>query len=110
MNQDDGTAAKRRMLVEWFAWSAAHYVVLLGLAGVIFLVSHIPPKAVNLDAVYSSLVGIETILVGPRKLLLAGWPFEATPTGFGLLLTVVNSMAWGYALRTFFRLWQRFSL
>ena len=47
MNQDDGTATKRRMLVEWFAWSAARYVVLLGLAGVIFLVSHIPPKAVN---------------------------------------------------------------
>ena len=109
MNPDDGTATKRRMLVEWFAWSAAHYLLLLGLAGVIFLVSHIPPKAVNLDAVYSFLVGIETILVGPRKLLLAGWPFEATPAGFGVLLTFVNSLVWGFVLRMLLRLWRRAS-
>jgi hypothetical protein len=88
-------------------FAVVHYVVLLGVSGLIFLAGHIPPKAVNLDAVITGMVAVETALVAPRKCLLWLWPWETTPSGFGLALTVINSLVWGLVLSTIRLWWQR---
>jgi hypothetical protein len=84
-----------------------HYFIRLCFSGLIFLVSHIPPGAVNMDPLLSALVAIETVLVGPRKALLWLWPWETTPTGFGVALTLSNSLIWGVALAVLRALWRR---
>ncbi len=84
-----------------------HYLGLAGLSGLIFLVIHLPPKAVNLDALISALVFLENILVAPRKLLLWSYPWESAPAGLGLVLTVINSLTWGLALATLKTLWRK---
>jgi len=73
----------------------------------IFLVIHIPPKAVNLDVIISALVFLENILVAPRKLLLWIYPWESAPAGLGLALTVMNSLTWGIALATLRSWWRK---
>ena len=50
---------RRRFLKQALFFALALYGVLLGLGGLIFLVSHIPPKAVNLDAVKSWGIEVE---------------------------------------------------
>lgn len=82
-------------------------MVLAGLSGLIFLVSQIPPKAVQLDPLISVLVGAENVLVAPRRLAFACWPFESTPAGAGLVLTILNSAAWGIAVTLFLAFRQR---
>ena len=73
----------------------------------VFLVSHIPPKAVNLDAVISALVFLENVLVAPRKLLLWLWPWETIASGLIWVLTVINSLVWGAVLATLKVAWQK---
>ena len=72
-----------------------HYVVLLLLAGMIFVLIHVPPKAVDLDGLILVLVQAETVLTAPRKLLLWLWPGEATPALLIFSTTVFNSLIWG---------------
>jgi len=82
--------------VFWFA--IAHFVAWSALAGTIFLLSHIPPKAVNLDTLILGLVRVEDVFVYPRKWILAGWPGERTPSLLPLCATVLNSIVWGAVL------------
>ena len=84
-----------------------HYLVLLGLGGLIFVAGHIPPKAINMDPLLSVLVSIETVLAGPRKAMLWLWPWETTPSGFSVALTLVNSLVWGFCLAGLRALWRR---
>jgi len=87
-----------------------HFLVLLALSGLIFLMNHIPPKAVNLDSLILFLVSVEWLLEGPRKFLLWLWPGESTPRGLGLGLTVVNSLVWGVTLAALRWLWRRLTV
>src|ERR1051325_5375165 len=98
---------QRRFLKRVLLFAVLHYLCLSCLSGVIFLVSHIPPKAVNLDTILSALVFVENILVAPRKLLLWSWPWETTPAGLGLALTGINSLTWGLALATLKTAWRK---
>jgi hypothetical protein len=84
-----------------------HYVVFLLLAGMIFLVIHVPPKAVNLDGLILALVQCETVLMAPRKFLLWLWPGETTPSLLGVSTTVLNSLIWGLALAAGRVLWKK---
>jgi len=81
-------------------FSLAHYAVLMVVAGSIFLASHVPPKAINLDPMINVFVWIEDVLVAPRRLLFRLWPSENTPRFLGLVLTVLNSVFWGVFLNT----------
>ena len=54
-------ASIKRVL--WFA--ALHYIVVLALAGIIFLAIHLPPKAIHLDPVIEGLVAIENVPISP---------------------------------------------
>lgn len=84
-----------------------HYVALLALSGLIFLVERIPPKAVSLDGLISALVTVETVLVGFRKMVLWLWPWETIPDGFPLILTLLNSFAWGVGLAGLRAFWHK---
>lgn len=75
-----------------------HYLALLGVGGLIFLTSHLPPKVVNLDDLIGLLAGIETVLVAPRRLLLWAWPGETVPDGFPAVTSLLNSLVWGGSL------------
>src|SRR6202040_195189 len=83
------------------------YVVLLALAAVIFLLSHIPPKAVNLDFLILKFGGLETLLLWPRSLLRRLWPGESTPTVLNYLLSALNCLLWGLALAGLKTFWTR---
>lgn len=84
-----------------------HYLVLSGVSGVVFLTSHTPPNAVNLEALVNALVAVENILVAPRKLILWLWPWEHTPSHLGLMLTCGNSIAWGLVMAVIKVCWQK---
>ncbi len=71
------------------------------------MAAHIPPKAVNLDGPIDILVRIEDVLVFPRWLVLRLWPWEYTPGGLGLFLTLFNSAIWGAALAGLRNCWRK---
>ena|GEM_PF-5477751 len=89
----------------WFA--VLHFVVLKAVEGTIFLVSHVPPKAVNLDGVYAFLVHIEDVLKFPRWLVDKLWRWETTPQVLPLALTIFNSAVWGAALAILRNFWRK---
>ena len=88
-------------------FAVLHYVALLVLSGLIFLVERVPPKAVNLDGVMTALVAMETVLVAPRKIVLWLWPWETTPSGFRFALTLINSITWGAGLAGLRAFWRK---
>lgn len=75
-----------------------HYGACLLVGGVIFLLSHIPPKAVNLDRLILWLFDAENVLQAPRSLLLRCWWGEATPRWWSAASTVGGSLVCGAAL------------
>ena len=79
-------------------YALLYYVLLLALNAVIFLLSHIPPKAVNLDFLILKFGEVERILLWPRSLLRRLWPGESTPTALNYLLSGLNCLLWGLAL------------
>ena len=104
MNEPSSTA-RRRLIRQVILFALLQYTILLALSGFIFLASHFPPSAANLDSLIVGLVNIESILEGPRKLLLRLWPWESTPRGFGIVASVCNSLAWGLGLTAMRRFW-----
>jgi hypothetical protein len=98
---------RRRLLKRMFWFGLLHFVTLQALAGFIFMAAHIPPKAVNLDGVIDLLVRFEDVLVFPRWLVLKCWPWEHTPGGLGLFLTLFNSAVWGAALAGLRSFWRK---
>lgn len=97
----------RRFFKLLLLFGLLHYFVVLCLAGILFLISHIPPKAVNLDVVILALFNVESVLTGPRKLLLRFWPGESTPGWLSFTSTVANSFLWGTALATLKIVWRK---
>ena len=89
----------------WFA--VLHFVVLKAVEGIIFFVSHTPPKAVNLEVLEAVLVHVEDVLKFPRWLIIKLWPWETTPRGLGLALTIFNSAVWGAALAGLRNFWRK---
>ena len=88
----------RRFLKRALWLALLHFITVLGVAGVVFLLSHVPPKAVNLDGLITAMVMVENVLVCFRKLLLDFWPLENTPASLGSILSVLNSLGWGLLL------------
>ena len=97
---------KRPFVKSSLLFALLHFLILLGVSGLIFFASHLPPKAINLDGLILFLAGVEQVVEAPRKFLLWLWPGEATPRGLGLALTVINSLVWGVALAALKRLWR----
>ena len=92
----------QRVLVFAFVY----YAFFLLLDGAIFLLSHVPPSAVNLDGVILFLGDAEEFLALPRVLLRRLWPGESTPTALNFVLTFVNCILWGLVLASVKSLWE----
>src|SRR5258707_14784212 len=84
-----------------------HYVLLLLLGGLIFLIIHVPPKAVNLDGVILVLSQVETALTAARRLFLWLWPGESAPRVLIFSAVALNSLAWGLALASVKLCWAK---
>ena len=89
------------------AFALLHYLLLIAIAGLLFLASHVPPKAANLDSVILALFAAESVLTAPRKVFLALWPGETTPAFLSFASTLVNSLLWGSAMAALNWLWQK---
>ncbi|MBI3851435.1 MAG: hypothetical protein HY298_14340 [Verrucomicrobia bacterium] len=79
-------------------FSLLHFVAMVSVDGVIFLLAHVPPKAANLDAPIRGLQWLYEVLHAPRMVLRSLWPGESSPLWLNWLLTVLNSVAWGSGL------------
>ncbi|EEF57546.1 hypothetical protein [Pedosphaera parvula] len=97
----------QRLLKQVILFGLLYYVVYLCLNGLIILLSHIPPKAFNLDPLILALYNIEVLLAWPRFLLRRLWPAASNPPFFGIILTVVNCLVWGWLLTGFKALWTK---
>lgn len=100
----------RRFFKLVILFALLHYLFLISLAGVIYLVSHVPPKAVNLDGLILALARVEDFLVAPRRMFLSLWPGESTPRGLAWLLTALNSVLWGFGLASLKIVWRKLTI
>jgi len=95
----------RRFIKLVILFGLIHYATVLSVAGLIFVISHIPPRAVILDVVILALFKIEWVLIAPRKFLLWLWPGELTPVWLGFATTLSNSLLWGTVLAALKMFW-----
>lgn len=80
------------------AWGLAHFICYTLLDGLLYLMIHIPPRAVNIDSLILAVHFVFKILHFPRDLLRWLWPGE---TSFWLLNFATKagvSVCWGMAL------------
>jgi hypothetical protein len=82
-----------------------YYLVFLALDALIYLLSHVPPKAVDLNSLVLFLFDLERVLAGPKAFLRRLWPGESTPRYLNLLVTFLNCVVWGLGLAGLRRLW-----
>ena len=84
-----------------------HYLASLLLGGLIYLLSHVPPKACSLDTPILWLADAEEVLAAPRKWLLEAWAGETTPRWLIPATALLNSLAWGLALAGLRAFWRK---
>ena len=97
----------RRYLKLALLCALLHFAVSLVVAGLVFLLSAVPPKAANVDGLILALWKVQFVLAAPRKLFLWLWPGESTPGILSLLATLFNSTTWGCGLAGLRMIWQR---
>ncbi len=97
---------RKKWLRQVAVFALLYLVVALGLDAVIFLLSHIPPTAINLDGVILRLGDLAKVLVWPRLVLRRLWPGESTPLVFNYLLPLVNCLVWALALTGVRSVWR----
>ena len=82
-----------------------YYLVFLALDAVIYLLSHVPPKAVELNSLVLFLFDLERVLAAPKTFLRWLWPGESTPRYLNLLVTLLNCVVWGLVLAGAKKFW-----
>ena len=95
---DKLAAMNGRFFRQVLIFAIGYYLFLLLWGGIIFLLSHIPPPALNLDGLLLRMGPIQSALVWPRALLRKLWPGERTPAILNYILPVMNCLFWGLAL------------
>ncbi len=101
------TNARRLRPAQILLFALLHYILLLALVGVLFLMIHVPPKAVNLDGLILFLSRAETVLTAPRRVFLWLWPGETTARFLIFSAMVLNSLVWGLALASLRLFWAK---
>lgn len=86
----------------WRAWlprillyAALHYLLLLVLESIVFLVAHIPPQLIDASPLVIGFTWLGLALNFPRMLLRHLWLSEVTPGWLNLLLIITNSLLFG---------------
>lgn len=102
MNKAPGTGW-RRWLPRVLFYAALHYLLLLILDSIVFLVVHFPPQLIDLSPVAVGISYLQQGLNLPRMVLRHLWFSEVTPGWLNFSLLVVNSLAFG----SLWYLWRR---
>jgi hypothetical protein len=97
----------RRFLGQVLLGAVIYYFVMVFLGAVIFILSHIPPAAVNLDWLVLKVAALREILGWPRPWLRRLWPGETTPAAVNFLARILTCLIWGFALSGARTLWSR---
>ena len=84
-----------------------YYLFFLALDAVIYLLSHVPPKAVDLNSLVLFLFDLERVLAAPKAFLRWLWPGESTPRYLSLVVTFLNCVLWGLVLAGLKKFWER---
>ena len=96
---------KRPFLRQVFLFTFLFFLGSLLLNTLIFFLSHIPPKAINLDGLLLALVTLQRLFAWPRVLLRLLWPGENTPPLFYNAAFVVSCLTWGLLLAGLKKIW-----
>jgi len=72
-------------------WALIHFVALGLISGLIFVLAHIPPKAVNLDSLILAVHWVYDLFYTPIALVRWLWPGESSPWVLNVLLRVLGS-------------------
>jgi len=96
----------RHFIRKVLLFALLYFAVLVSVNAMIFLLSHIPPTAMNIDRLLLGLGSVERFLVWPRLALRKLWPSESTPVIFNYLLPVLNCLIWGLLLATINIFWK----
>lgn len=72
-------------------WAFLHFVVLALMSGLIFLLAHVPPKAVNLDSLILATHWVYGVFYSPIAFLRWLWPGESSPWVLNVLLRAAGS-------------------
>ena len=84
-----------------------HFVVLHTLAGVAYLLSHLPTSVLHFDPLILFLERVHRLLWFPRDLLRWLWPGERTPGLLNWVLLILLSLCWGVLLTGLRNLWRK---
>jgi hypothetical protein len=96
---------KRPFMRQVFLFALLYFLASLLLDSIILILSHIPPRVFNLDALLLALGGVERFFAWPRLLLRRLWPGERTPALFNHAALAANCLVWGMLLAGLRRIW-----
>jgi hypothetical protein len=96
-----------RFIKQALLFAVVYYFAMVTLGGMIFLLSHIPPAPMNLDAIILKVTALREILGYPRPWLRRLWPGETTPAAVNFLCAWMTCLIWGFALSGVKTLWSR---
>jgi hypothetical protein len=100
-------AVNRQFLKQVLLGVFVYLSVVLALEALVFVLSHIPPMAANLDPLVAPLARVEIALLWSKQLLRSLWPGETSSRLLLWSVTVANWLLWGFLLALLWRLWRR---
>jgi hypothetical protein len=98
---------KRPLLKQILLGAFVYVSVVLVLEFLVFVLSHIPPVAANLDPLIKPIAQLEMALLWSKQLLRSLWPGETTPRLLLWAVTLINWLLWGALLAMAWRGWRR---
>lgn len=79
-------------------WAILHFVALGMMSGLLYLVVHISPRAVNLDSLILVLHGMFRLIYLPIAALRGLWPGETSPWALNAFVRLGGSVLFGVAV------------
>ncbi len=90
-------------------WAVLHFVMLGLLAGLLYLLIHIPPKAANLDPLILAAQWVADVIYFPILALRWLWPGESSPWLLNVLTRLGGSVVFGLGIAWGTEIWRRLS-
>jgi hypothetical protein len=100
-------SVSRPFLKQVLVGAFVYVSVVLVLEFLVFVLSHIPPVAANLDPLITPIARLEAALLWSKQLLRSLWPGESTPRLLLWAVTFINWILWGFLLAWVWRGWRR---
>lgn len=107
MRNAGGFSFDRVLARQIVLFALLHFLVLNTLAGVAYLLGHLPTSVLPFDSFILFLERLHRLLWFPRDLLRWLWPGERTPGFLNWVLLVLHSLCWGVFLIGLRNLWRK---